>query len=118
MIKIVPSGDSIVIIKDLNKSLKSSILTNYIEKLNLNEIEDIISLKNSVGIIFNPHKISSNKFRKKIKSLILNKKLTNNKSLKTWKIPICYDKEFAIDLNEISDKCKLDKNLVIKDIKK
>lgn len=114
MTKIVPSGDSIVIIKDLNKSLKSSILTNYIEKLNLNEIEDIISLKNSVGIIFNPHKISSNKFRKKIKSLILNKKLTNNKSLKTWKIPICYDKEFAIDLNEISNKCKLDKNLVIK----
>lgn len=114
MTKIVPSGDSIVIIKDLNKSLKSSILTNYIEKLNLNEIEDIISLKNSVGIIFNPHKTSSNKFRKKIKSLILNKKFTNNKSLKTWKIPICYDKEFAIDLNEISDKCKLDKNLVIK----
>ena len=61
MIKIVPSGDSIVIIKDLN-NLKSSILTNYIEKLNLNEIEDIISLKNSVGIIFNPYKITSNKF--------------------------------------------------------
>ena len=75
MIKIVPSGDSIVIIKDLN-NLKSSILTNYIEKLNLNEIEDIISLKKSVGIIFNPHKITSNEFRKKIKSLILNKKLT------------------------------------------
>ena len=65
MTKIVPSGDSIVIIKDLN-NLKSSILTNYIEKLNLNEIEDIISLKNSVGIIFNPYKITSNKFRKKI----------------------------------------------------
>ena len=113
MIKIVPSGDSIVIIKDLN-NLKSSILTNYIEKLNLNEIEDIISLKNSVGIIFNPYKITSNKFRKKMKSLILNKKLTNNKGLKTWKIPICYDEEFAIDLNEVSDKCKLDKNLVIK----
>ena len=38
----------------------------------------------------------------------------NNKSLKTWKIPICYDEEFAIDLKEVSDKCKLDKNLVIK----
>ena len=45
MTKIVPPGDSIVIIKDLN-NLKSSILTNYIEKFNLNEIEDIISLKN------------------------------------------------------------------------
>ena len=36
------------------------------------------------------------------------------KTLKTWKIPICYDEEFAIDLNEVSDKCKLDKNLVKK----
>ncbi len=107
MIEIVPSGDSIIIIKELN-NLKSSTLTNYIEKLNLTEIEDVISLKNSVGIIFNPHKITSSEFIKNIKKLISNKNLTNNKSLKTWKIPICYDKSFAIDLDEISSKCKLD----------
>ena len=107
MIEIVPSGDCIVIIKDLN-DMKSSTLTNYIEKLKLREIEDVISLKNSVGIIFDPHKITSSEFIKKIKNLISNKKLTNNKSLKTWKIPICYDEEFAIDLIEISAKCKLD----------
>jgi len=107
MIEIVPSGDSIIIIKELN-NLKSSTLTNYIEKLNLTEIEDVISLKNSVGIIFNPHKITSSEFIKNIKKLISNKNLTNNKSLKTWKIPICYDKGFAIDLDEISSKCKLD----------
>ena len=58
MIKIVPSGDSIIIIKDLN-DLKSSTLTNYLINLDLNEIEDVISLKNSVGIIFNPYKIAS-----------------------------------------------------------
>ena len=107
MIEIVPSGDCIVIIKDLN-DMKSSTLTNYIEKLKLREIEDVISLKNSVGIIFDPHKITSSEFIKKIKNLILNKKLTNNKSLKTWKIPICQDEEFGIDLIEISAKCKLD----------
>jgi len=107
MIKIVPSGDSIIIIKDLN-NLKSSTLTNYLVKLNLNEIEDVISLKNSVGIIFNPYKITSSEFIKNIKSLILDKNFTNKRSLKTWKIPICYDEDFAIDLNEISTKCKLD----------
>jgi len=107
MIKIVPSGDSIIIIKDLN-NLKSSSLTNYLLKLNLNEIEDVISLKNSVGIIFNPYKITSSEFIKNITSLILDKNFTNNRSLKTWKIPICYDKDFAIDLMEISTKCKLD----------
>ena len=113
MIKIIPSGDSIIIIKDLN-DLKSSTLTNYLVKLNLNEIEDVISLKNSIGIIFNPYKITSDKFIKNIKSLILNKNFTNNRSLKTWKIPICYDEDFAIDLNEISTKCKLDVDQVKK----
>ena len=113
MIKIVPSGDSIIIINNLN-NLKSSTLTDYLEKLELNEIEDIISLKSSVGILFNPHKISSSDFIKKTKNLLSNKNFTNNNKIKTWEIPICYDKDFAIDLNEISTKCKIDVDQVIK----
>ena len=113
MIKIVPSGDSIIIINNLN-NLKSSTLTDYLEKLELNEIEDIISLKSSVGILFNPHKISSSDFIKKTKNLLTNKNLTNNNKMKIWEIPICYDKNFAIDLNEISTKCKIDVDQVIK----
>ena len=113
MIKIVPSGDSIIIINNLN-NLKTSTLTDYLEKLELNEIEDIISLKSSVGILFNPHKISSSDFIKKTKNLLFNKNFTNNNKIKTWEIPICYDKDFAIDLNEISTKCKIDVDQVIK----
>ena len=113
MIKIVPSGDSIIIINNLN-NLKISTLSDYLEKLELNEIEDIISLKSSVGILFNPHKISSSDFIKKTKNLLFNKNFNNNKKIKTWEIPICYDKDFAIDLNEISTKCKIDVDQVIK----
>ena len=101
MIKIVPSGDSIIIIQDL-KNLKSSSLSRYIEKLNLTEIEDIISLKNSLGIIFNPYKITSERLIKKIQNVISDKNLNIKKKSKTWKIPICYDKDFAIDFKEIS----------------
>ena len=107
MIKIVPSGDSIIIIQDL-KNLKSSSLSSYIEKLNLTEIEDIISLKNSLGIIFNPYKITSEKLIKKIQNVISDKNLNIKKKSKTWKIPICYDKDFAIDFKEISSISKLD----------
>ena len=107
MIKIVPSGDSIIIIQDL-KSLKSSSLSVYIEKLNLTEIEDIISLKNSLGIIFNPYKITSERLIKKIQNIISDKNLNIKKKSKTWKIPICYDKDFAIDFKEISSISKLD----------
>jgi len=107
MIKIVPSGDSIIIIQDL-KNLKSSSLFRYIEKLNLTEIEDIISLKNSLGIIFNPYKITSERLIKKIQNVISDKNLNIKKKSKTWKIPICYDKDFAIDFKEISSISKLD----------
>ena len=107
MIKIVPSGDSIIIIQDL-KSLKSSSLSVYIEKLNLTEIEDIISLKNSLGIIFNPYKITSERLIKKIQNVISDKNLNIKKKSKTWKIPSCYDKDFAIDFKEISSISKLD----------
>ena len=106
MIKIVPSGDSIIIIQDL-KSLKSSSLSVYIEKLNLTEIEDIISLKNSLGIIFNPYKITSERLIKKIQNVISDKNLTIINNSKTWKIPICYDEDFAIDFKEISSLSKL-----------
>ena len=107
MIEIIPSGDSIIILKDL-KNLQSSIISKEIEKLNLSEIEDIISLKNSIGIIFNPYKIKSNRIIKKIQGLIKDNKIVQNHNFKTWTIPICYDEEFAIDIKEISEHTKQD----------
>ena len=107
MIDIIPSGDSIIILKDL-KYPQSSIISKEIEKLNLSEIEDIISLKNSIGIIFNPYKIKSDRIIKKIQGLIKGNKIEQNHNFKTWTIPICYDEEFAIDIKEISEHTKQD----------
>ena len=107
MIEIIPSGDSILILKDL-KNLQSSIISKEIEKLNLSEIEDIISLKNSIGIIFNPYRIKSDRIIKKIQGLIKDNKIEQNHNFKTWTIPICYDEEFAIDIKEISEHTKQD----------
>ena len=107
MIEIIPSGDSIIILKDL-KNLQSSIISKEIEKLNLSEIEDVISLKNSIGIIFNPYKIKSDRIIKKIQGLIKDNKIEQNHNFKTWTIPICYDEEFAIDIKEISEHTKQD----------
>ena len=107
MIEIIPSGDSIIILKDL-KNLQSSIISKEIEKLNLSEIEDVISLKNSIGIIFNPYRIKSDRIIKKIQGLIKDNKIEQNHNFKTWTIPICYDEEFAIDIKEISEHTKQD----------
>ena len=107
MIEIIPSGDSIIILKDL-KNLQISIISKEIERLTLSEIEDVISLKNSIGIIFNPYKIKSDRIIKKIQGLIKDNKIEQNHNFKTWTIPICYDEEFAIDIKEISEHTKQD----------
>ena len=107
MIEIIPSGDSIIILKDL-KNLQSSIISKEIEELNLSEIEDVISLKTSIGIIFNPYRIKSDRIIKKIQGLIKDNKIEQNHNFKTWTIPICYDEEFAIDIKEISEHTKQD----------
>lgn len=107
MIEIIPSGDSIIILKDL-KNLQSSILSKKIEKLNLLEIEDIISLKNSIGVVFNPYKTKSDRLIKKIQRIIKEIKIKQKHDFRTWKIPICYDEEFAIDKKEISEYTRLD----------
>ena len=90
MIDIIPSGDSIIILKDL-KYPQSSIISKEIEKLNLPEVEDVITLKSSIGVIFNPFKIKSDRLIKKIQGIIKDHKIKQKHKFKTWKIPICYD---------------------------
>ena len=107
MIDIIPSGDSIIILKDL-KYPQSSIISKEIEKLNLPEVEDVITLKRSIGVIFNPFKIKSDRLIKKIQGIIKDHEIKQKHKFKTWKIPICYDEEFAIDIQEISHYTKLD----------
>lgn len=107
MIDIIPSGDSIIILKDL-KYPQSSIISKEIEKLNLPEVEDVITLKSSIGVIFNPFKIKSDRLIKKIQRIIKDHKINQKHKFKTWKIPICYDEEYAIDIQEISHYTKLD----------
>ena len=112
MIKIIPSGDSTLIIRDLKK-IKTSTLSNYIDQQNFIEIEDIISLKNEIGIIYNPYITSSKKLADKLINISLSSNLKGDETFKSWKIPICYDEEFAIDLSFISEFTNIDEDEII-----
>ena len=112
MIKIIPSGDSILIIRDL-KRIKTSTLSNYIDEQNFIEIEDIITLKNEIGIIYNPYITSSKKLADKLINISLSSNLEDDETFKSWKIPICYDEEFAIDLSFISEFTNKDEDEII-----
>ena len=49
-----------------------------------------------------------------LKSLYLSKNTLKSDDSKVWKIPVCYDQEFAIDLDEISNQKKLSKQDLIR----
>jgi len=118
-IEIKNLGDSGILIS-LKKGFGNNPLKdiNYLDQLisnqNLEEINDIVPCISTLGILYNPYKINYEELVSKLKEII-DKKLISNpiSSIKKWKIPICYDQEFGLDIDEISNKLKLSiKNLI------
>ena len=101
--------------KDINKKVIS--LFNYLkEKSNNDEIKgiyNIIPSYNKLVVHFDLEKNNSHKIKEIISSIDL-KKLTTSQSGKTWTIPVCYDDEFAIDLENLTKSLKLSKEEIIK----
>ncbi|HCM77274.1 MAG TPA: allophanate hydrolase subunit 1 [Cytophagales bacterium] len=105
------------------KSLGSSaILIEWINQIDEAILYDILSLQvkvetdlqdvlvetinayNSLTIIYNPNQISFSELKEKIKALYEASNHENKIASKKWMIPVCYDQEFGIDLEEISKK--------------
>lgn len=89
-------------------SYKKSLQNN-----NIKEIVDIINTYNSILINYN-NTIDDINSKFLILKSIYNSKVTISKStFKLWKIPVCYDDEFAIDLTDLSNEKKLTKPEII-----
>ena len=110
-LNITPSGDSILIINSDNPITqeKLSSIVDKIKSSNIPEIEDIIILKDHIGLIYNPYTTSYNELKSKVNSSIdKNSIRISNKKKRIWKIPICYHTDLASDINEVSKKLNLD----------
>lgn len=70
-------------------------------------IVETINAYNSLTIIFDPQIIPAQELEEKINSIHREKFKTSVEKKKVWSIPVCYEKEFGIDLEEIaaSKKC-------------
>lgn len=116
-LNIIPSGDSILIIKSLNK-ITSNKLNSTVDKIsssNISEIEDILILKDHIGIFYNPYKSTYKKLKSKINSVLSDDsiRIISNKK-KNWKIPICYNSELALDIENVSNTLKINTKEFIK----
>ena len=100
-------GDSSIIIKSKNNKTLTLIYT-ILDSIKIKEIEDIVKTKSSIGLIFNPYQITYSSFKKKLINIIRKSKISNKKkNIKIWKIPVCYSKDYGIDLEFLSKKLKI-----------
>jgi len=114
---IIPSGDSTLIIRS-SKKITSEKLNSILDKINssnISEIDDILILKDHIGLFYNPYKSTYKELKSKIISLLSDDsiKIRSNKK-RNWKIPICYNSELALDIDYVSELLKIDKKEFIK----
>jgi len=114
---IIPSGDSILIIKS-SKKITSDKLNSVHDKIrssNILGVEDILILKDHIGLFYNPYRSTYNELKSKIIFLLSDKsiKVISNKK-RNWKIPICYNSQLALDIENVSEILKIDTKEIIK----
>ncbi len=96
-----------LILKDIN--LFRSVLQSEIKEF----ILDTVPAYNSLTVFFDTSKVKYTTIVKNIKDLY---KVNNQKlkfTSKLWKIPVCYEDEFGIDLDEIAKVKKIAKQKII-----
>lgn len=82
------------------------------------ELKDIIvetiNAYNSLTLIYKHEVVSRDQLEDEIKKIYAVKSQAVTQQKKIWYIPVCYDKEFGIDLEEIAQLKKCDPNEIIK----
>tara|TARA_Y100000780_G_C13547679_1_gene364028 strand:+ start:107 stop:814 length:708 start_codon:yes stop_codon:yes gene_type:complete len=100
----------------IDENILKSILSykKQLQKIYVKQKVEIINTYNSILIFYNFTIDNFNNEVLKLKSL-KNRHLRNEiAKAKLWEIPVCYDDEFGIDLNEFSMRKKLTKSEIIK----
>ena len=85
-----------------------------VEQAKLTHIVDIIQGYHSLTILYNSYDFNLAKEVALLKSLYTSNYNIDDQKFYQWEIPVCYDVEFGIDLEEIVQLKKIDINSIIK----
>jgi inhibitor of KinA len=102
---------------DVNEKINLNVISYFnslsklIEERKINGINNITPSYNKLIISFDLSITSYSEIRKIVLTLIVDKKINNNH--RKIKIPVCFDDEFGLDFNRLSDKIKLSKEEII-----
>lgn len=113
-----PLGDSALLInfgQKIDFYINEAVinLSKMIEACEWDEVAFLIPAYSSLTIGFNNELISFDGFVKKIKQLEKKGLTTFDTERRMLKIPVCYDEEFALDMQEVQGKTGLTKKEVI-----
>lgn len=113
------NGDSAVTIQFENKisedvNRRVTTLCNTIEAKSINGVIELVPTFASLTVFYDCTIISSKRLKKKIKALINDGERSVKSKAIVWNIPVCYDDEFAPDMENVCNHTSLDKEEVIR----
>ena len=117
-LKYKPLG-SIAVLIEWPKSIDTDILKNiglFRHKIHIDMGEyvlETVPAYNSLTIFFDTNKIKYSSVVRDLKEIYETKDQKLITAYKLWKIPVCYDEEFALDLKELSKAKKMTREKII-----
>lgn len=113
------NGDSAVTIQFENKisediNRRVTTLCNAIEAKSINGVIELVPTFASLTVFYDCTIISSKRLKKKIKALINDEERSVKSKAIVWNIPVCYDDEFAPDMENVCNHTSLEKEEVIR----
>lgn len=113
------NGDSAVTIQFENKiseevNRQVTGLCNTIEAKGINGVIELVPTFASLTVFYDCTIISSKRLKKKIKALINDGERSAKSKAIVWNIPVCYDDEFALDMENVCNHTSLEKEEVIR----
>ena len=110
---------SIAVLIEWPQEIDNDILKNiglFRSKIQTNLLKfvlDTVPAYNSLTVFFDTGKIKYSSIVKKIKETYEIKNLKIKTTYQLWKIPVCYDDEFSIDIEELAKAKKISKEKII-----
>lgn len=92
---------------DIDILKEITVLRHQVEKELHDVVLDIVPAYNSLSIFFDTGKIRYSSVIKKVEEMYLKEGDFENTDSNLWRIPVCYDESFGIDLEEIARAKKL-----------
>lgn len=113
------NGDSAVTVQFENKisedvNRRVTGLCNTIEAKGINGVIELVPTFASLTVFYDCTIISSKRLKKKITTLINDGERSVKSKAIVWNIPVCYDDEFALDMENVCNHTSLEKEEVIR----